>query len=109
MNYNVKATADLSQNPDSELEGIRHTGGTLYKEELQVANVESVELILNAAEEATLRLDAKNKVKATMGFKEEDGRVKNGEGRLKIEPYTTMESTMTVTMIPDGEWEITGP
>jgi len=109
VTYTVKATSDFSENPESELEGIATSGKTLYKEEKQVPNVDSVELIVDGVEMQTLRGDARDKVIASMGYKEEDGTVKNASGRLKIEPRTTMESTLTVTMIPQGLWDITPP
>ena len=107
VTYPVKATADLNQNPSGELEGIATSGDTLFKEEKQVETIENFEMIVTAEEEATLREDFKNKVKAAMGFKEEDGRIKDAFGRLKLGVYNTMESTLEVAMIPKGTWTIT--
>ena len=108
-NYDVKSSADFTENPESELEGIATSGKTLFKEEKQVATVESVELIADAVAQQLLRDDARAKVIANMGYKEEDGTVKNATGRLKLEQRATMESTFTVQMIPQGTWEITPP
>lgn len=105
--YDVKSSADFSQNPEATVEGIANTGKTLYKNEKQVPIVESVELIVDSVAERQLRDDARSKVIAPMGFEEEDGRVKNATGRLQIGNYTTMESTLEVTMLPEDIWEIT--
>lgn len=109
VTYEVKSSADFSENPESELEGIATSGKTLYKEEKQVPTVESIEVIADAVSQQLLRDDARNKVIANGGYKEEDGTVKNATGRLKIEARTTMEATLTVQMIPQGTWEITAP
>lgn len=109
VTYEVKSTSDFGENPESELEGIATTGKTLFKEEKQVPTVESVEIIADAPSQIILRDDARAKVIANMGYKEEDGTVKNATGRLKIEQRTTMEATLTVQMIPQGTWEITPP
>ena len=106
VTYDVKSTADFSQNPESTIEGIATSGKTLYKDEKQIASVESVELIVDAVAERQLREDARGKVVAPMGFVEEDGRVKNATGRLSLGSYTTMEQTLEVTMIPEDIWEI---
>lgn len=105
--YNVKSTADLSQNPEATVEGIANTGSTIYKTEKQVPIVESVELLVDKVAERQLRDDARNKVIAPMGFEEEDGRVKNANGRLQLGNYSTSEQTLEVTMIPEDIWEIT--
>jgi hypothetical protein len=107
QNYDVKSSADFSQLPESTTEGIATSGKTLYKDEKQVASVESVELIVDKIAERQLREDARNKVVAPMGFEEEDGRVKNATGRLQIGNYSTMESTLEITMVPEGIWDIT--
>ena len=107
--YEVKATADFGENPETELEGIATSGNTLFKEEITVPTVESVELICDAVAQQVLRDAARSKTIASMGYREEDGTVKNATGRLKIEQRTTMESTLTVTMVPQGKWEITAP
>ena len=107
VTYDVKSSADFSQNAESTTEGIATSGNTLYKDEKQVATIESVELIVDSVAERQLRDDARNKVVAPMGFEEEDGRVKNATGRLSLGAYTSMESTLEVTMVPESSWEIT--
>lgn len=107
IEYSVKSTADIAQKSGSEIEGIANSGPTVYKDEKQVQTVENMEFMVDAAAEIALRDDLKNKVIASMGFKEEDGRVKNQTGRLNLGDYNSMEQTLPVTMIPLGDWEIT--
>lgn len=107
--YNVKTDADLSETGDVETEGIRHSGGTLAKRTLIVATVEGIDLIANGTEKQTLRDDAKQKDQFPIGYEEEDGTVNNASGWINITARTTQEDTMSIVMIPDGEWDVTTP
>ena len=51
VEYNVKAPTDIDQTSGAEVEGIRHTGGTLYKDELQAETIGSIDLIVDGAAE----------------------------------------------------------
>ena len=109
VEYNVKATTDIDQTSGAEVEGIKHTGGTLFKDEQQAETIGTIDLICDAAAEIALRADEKNKVIAAFGVKEGDGRLKTGTGRINLGSYNSMEETLQVTFIADGEILITPP
>lgn len=106
VTYNVKATADFSEGPDVETEGIRHSGGTLPKRENKVAEVDGIELIVDGVEKQTLREIARGQEKVPFGYEEEDGSTNDAEGWINIDSRTTMEATITIKFIPDGEWDV---
>lgn len=107
VTYNVKSDADLDFGPDVELEGIRHSGGTLPKKTLVAATITGIDLIVDGTEEKTLREVAKSKGPYPLGCEEEDGTIRDGTGWLNITTTTSAERTMNVEFVPDGEWEIT--
>lgn len=107
--YNVKADADFNEGPEVETEGVRHSGGTLPKRSLLVATVEGIDLVVDGTEKLTLRSDAKEKDAFPIGYEEEDGTVNNATGWINITGRTTLEDTMSIVFIPDGEWEVTLP
>ena len=107
--YNVKADADLTENSEFEIEGIPHSGGTLYKTAIQIATTEGFDLIVDSVEKQNIRDLIRKKSNFAMGFKEEDGTVNNASGRIQNAGRTTQENTMAIVMIPDGAWDITPP
>lgn len=109
VEYNAKATSDLDQQSSAEVEGIKHTGGTLFKDEQQPEQLSGIDLIVDAAAEIALRADLKDKVIASFGVKEGDGRLKTGTGRINLGSYNSQEETLPVTFIADGEILITPP
>ncbi len=107
--YNVKADADFTENSGREIEGVRHSGGTLYKTALQVATVEGIDLIVDSVEKLTIRDIINNGDIIAFGYKEEDGAVNNNTGKINNAGRTTQENTMAIVMIPDNDWDITPP
>ena len=109
VEYNVKATADIDQTPSADVEGIKHTGGTLFKDEQQTEDIGSIDLIVDGPAELALRADLRDQVVASFGVVEGDGRVKTGTGRINLGSYNSQEETLPVTFIADGEILITPP
>ncbi len=109
VEYNVKASTDIDQTASAELEGIKHTGGTLFKDEQQAETIGSIDLIVDADAEIALRGDFRDKVVASFGVKEGDGRLKTGTGRINLGSYNSQEQTLPVTFIADGEILLTPP
>lgn len=106
VTYDVKADSDPTHVGDVNTEGIRHSGGTLMKKELMVANIESVDLIVDSTQELNLRALALQEENFPMSLTYADNSVKSAEGQIMIENRTAQENTMPITMIPDGEWDI---
>jgi hypothetical protein len=109
VTYYVKADSDPTHAGDYATEGIRHSGGTLMKKELQVANIESLDLIVDSVDEQNLRDVAAGSDNVPLSLTYADGTVKTAEGQINIENRTAQENTMPITMIPDGEWQIFAP
>ena len=105
--FNAKADSDFSIETERDIEGIKHSGGTLKKTMLKPAMVSGIELIVNSQDIITLQNSEAQAGFYPIGFEEEDGTVWNADGFINIDSTTTQERTMSISMIPNLAWEIT--
>ena len=105
VTYNVAADANFSQTPPVTNEGVRHTGGTLIKKTLEVGQVESVTLIVNGAENASLEELADRNVNFPMSYELASGDVYRATGQINLDNRETEETRRDITLIPDGTWQ----
>lgn len=106
VTFYIKADSDPSHVGDFETEGIRHSGGTLMKKTLAVANIESVDLVVDAVDEQNLRDLADRTDNFSMSITYSDDSIKTAAGQINIDSSTAQENTLTIMMIPDGKWDI---
>lgn len=110
ITYFPKADADFSYEGDRDVEGIKHSGGTLKKVTLKAATVSGIDLVCpESADIVNLRAANKKQGKYGIGFKEQDGTIWNSTGFIVWDSYTTAEKTVSLSMVPDKDWEITLP
>ncbi len=105
VTYNVAADANFAQTPPVTNEGVRHTGGTLIKTTLEVGQVESVTLIVNGAQNASLEELAERDVNFPMSYELASGDVYRGVGQINLDNRETEETRRDITLIPDGAWQ----
>lgn len=106
--YDVAADANFTQNPNSQMEGIATSGKTMFKTTRQVANVESVTLIVDGASYElllTAQENAKNGETYAMSYTLASGDVYRATGIINVESRETETNTATVMMIPEGDWQ----
>lgn len=105
VTYNVASDANFSQTPPVSNEGVRHTGGTLIKKTLMVGQVESVTLIVNGAQNASLEELADRNVNFPMSYELASGDVYRAVGQINLDNRETEETRRDITLIPDGGWQ----
>lgn len=104
--YNVAADANLSKTPERTVEGIRHSGGVMFKETLNPGQYESVTVVANPKEFDTLQTQAKE-LDLTMSITLADGSTWRSNGRITLDNYESEENRCDVTMIPAlGIWDL---
>jgi len=103
--FNVAADANFAQTPGNTIEGVRHTGGTMMKNTLNVENLESVTLIATGTQFESLKEKAKRDVNYPMSYELASGDVYRAVGMITLDNRETEENRVDLTMIPDGEWE----
>jgi hypothetical protein len=104
--YPVKATSDFTENPEFEHTETATTGQPIVTAERKVPTVENIEIFADAVEKAAIRADIRNRVVSDMGYIEENGDSNYSKGRITEISRTTMESTMTLKLIPFDPWEV---
>lgn len=106
VTYNVVFDANFSETPEVTTEGIRHTGGTQFKQTLNTAQVESVTLVVPGGANARLIDLSKRTVSFPMSYELANGDVYRANGQINLEPRETEENRRDVILIPDGgEWK----
>lgn len=103
--FNVAADANFSQTPGRTKEGVRHTGGTMMKDTLEVENVESVTLVVTGDQFESLKEKRNRDANFPMSYELASGDVYRAVGGINLEPRESEENRVDITMIPDGEWE----
>ena len=103
--FNVAADANFAQTPGNTVEGVRHTGGTMMKNTLNVENLESVTLIATGTQFESLKEKSKRDVNYPMSYELASGDVYRAVGLITLDNRETEENRVDLTMIPDGEWE----
>lgn len=106
VTYDVKATSDFTENPESEDTEIATSGAPIVSSEKKVPTVENIEIIADAVVKSQIRADIRNKVIADMAYIEENGDGNYNTGRITEISRTTMENTMTLKLIPFNVWEV---
>ena len=103
--FNVAADANFAQTPGTTIEGVRHTGGTMFKSTLNVENVESVTLISDGTQFESLKEKSTRDVTYPMSYELASGDVYRAVGFITLDNRETEENRLDITLIPDGEWE----
>lgn len=104
--YNVAADANTSKTPERTTEGVRHSGGVMFKEMLNVGQIESVTLLLTPSEYETIREQAKE-ADLTLSITLADGSTWRANGRITLDNYESEENRCDVTYIPAlGSWDL---
>lgn len=103
--FNVAADANFAQTPGRTIEGVRHTGGTMMKNTLNVENVESVTLIADGTQFESLKEKSKRDDNYPMSYELASGDVYRAVGMITLDNRETEENRVDITMIPDGDWE----
>ncbi len=103
--FNVATDANFAQTPERTIEGVRHTGGTMFKETLNVENLESVTLITTGQEHQDLKVLGRATVPFSMSYELASGDVYRAVGHINLDNRETEENRVDIEMIPDGDWE----
>ena len=103
--FNVAADANFSQTPGRTKEGVRHTGGTMMKDTLEVENVESVTLVVTGDQFESLKEKRNRDANFPMSYELASGDVYRAVGGINLDARESEENRVDITMIPDGEWE----
>lgn len=103
--FNVATDANFAQTPERTIEGVRHTGGTMFKETLNVENLESVTLITTGQEHQDLKKLGARTVPFSMSYELASGDVYRAVGHINLDNRETEENRVDIVMIPDGAWE----
>lgn len=103
--FNVATDANFAQTPGNTIEGVRHTGGTMFKSTLNVENLESVTLIVDGTQFESLKEKADRDVPFPMSYELGSGDVYRATGMINLDNRESEENRIDIMMIPDGNWE----
>ena len=103
--FNVASDANFAQTPAETTEGVRHTGGTMFKTTLNVENLESVTLITTGQEYEDLKSLGKRDINFSMSYELASGDVYRAVGHINLDNRESEENRVDIVMIPDGAWE----